>query len=192
LPLQAFAAGVLACYVFYIPFDAWWFLRFLLPAYPPLLALTAVAVVLLARRLPQGLRLIAVATVIAGTAWHGVQYARTHAAFNVEGEWKYATAGRYVAERLPAKAVLLAMQHSGSVRYYADRPSIHYHWIPPDRLDRLVSALNDAGYAPYLLLEDWEEDDFRNRFPGQRTVKILGAAPDAEIAPGRVRIYRVP
>ncbi len=40
--LGAFAAGVWLCYLFYIPFDAWWYLRFLLSSFPPLLVLDGV------------------------------------------------------------------------------------------------------------------------------------------------------
>ena len=32
---------MLACYLWYLPFDAWWFLRFLLPAFPVLFVLAA-------------------------------------------------------------------------------------------------------------------------------------------------------
>ena len=57
--LLAFSVAVLGCYVSYIPFDAWWFLRFLLPAFPAFLVLTAATLVSLARRLPQPLRMAA-------------------------------------------------------------------------------------------------------------------------------------
>jgi hypothetical protein len=39
--LLAFAAGVFCCYVFYTPFDAWWYLRFVLPAFPAIFVLAA-------------------------------------------------------------------------------------------------------------------------------------------------------
>ena len=48
--LMAFVASVFACYIPYEVFDAWWYLRFVLPAYPPLLALTASAIVRLLAR----------------------------------------------------------------------------------------------------------------------------------------------
>ena len=37
--LFGFAGAVFACYVWYLPFDAWWFLRFLLPAFPVMFVL---------------------------------------------------------------------------------------------------------------------------------------------------------
>ena len=49
--LAAFIAAVWSCYVFYTPFDAWWYLRFLLPAFPPMLVLTAVGLALVVERI---------------------------------------------------------------------------------------------------------------------------------------------
>src|SRR6185295_759094 len=50
LTYLAFAVAVYACYAFYVPYDAWWYLRYLLPAFPPLMVLTAVAIVAIAVR----------------------------------------------------------------------------------------------------------------------------------------------
>src|SRR5262249_1349267 len=48
--LLAFVAAVFICYIPYDVFEAWWYLRFVLPAYPALLVLTATALsALLAR-----------------------------------------------------------------------------------------------------------------------------------------------
>jgi hypothetical protein len=190
--MLCFIAVVFACYMFYLPFDAWWFLRFLLPAYPPLLVMTTVAIAWFAARTPRGIGALVAIALVGAAAWHGVQYARAGAAFHVEGEWKYATAGRYVAEQLPAEAVLLAMQHSGSARYYSNHVTLQYRWIPATKLDELIAELRRLHREPYLLLEDWEEADFRARFAGQRTVETLARVPLAELSPGAVRIYKVP
>ena len=72
--LAMFIALVLICYLFYSPFDAWWYLRFLLPAFPPLLVLMSVALVSMATRVAahRGLRDVAIAVIIGVLAWHGV------------------------------------------------------------------------------------------------------------------------
>ena len=59
-------------YVFYWVFDAWWFLRFLLTAFPPLLVLTAVALDELARRAVPRYRSLIVAASVCLVASHGV------------------------------------------------------------------------------------------------------------------------
>ena len=54
--LGAFAAGVWLCYVFYVPFDAWWYLRFLLSSFPPLLVLAVCGWQLSLRWMSSGFR----------------------------------------------------------------------------------------------------------------------------------------
>ncbi len=46
----AFAVSAILLYLFYLPFDAWWYLRFVLPAIPVLLLLCADTVAWVARR----------------------------------------------------------------------------------------------------------------------------------------------
>jgi hypothetical protein len=187
--LVTFAAAVLACYVFYIPFDAWWFLRFLLPAYPAVMVLTAGTLVAVARRLPKPLRAVATLLVLLLVADHTIGYAAARTTFDTGGEQKYAIAGRYVADHLPANAVIFAEQHSGGIRYYGHRTTIRFALIPSDHLDITVSELYRRGYQPYLVVEDWEEEAFRRQFSGRRVLESLAAGPQAELPLGRVRIY---
>ena len=57
----AMAATVLLSYLWYTPFDSWTYLRFLLPAFPALLALAAAVVVTIAPPVSRR-RALAVAT----------------------------------------------------------------------------------------------------------------------------------
>jgi hypothetical protein len=189
--LIAFVIGTFVSYLPYFPFDAWWFLRFLLPAYPALLALTAATVVHGALRLPIGLRAAVPAVAIALTVWHGITYAAASWAFDTDGEYKYAIAGRYVAEHLPERAVLLAFQHSGSARYYSGRITIRWDLLPADKLEWLLAEVERLGYVPYVLIEDWEEPAMRERFAGRPALRLLDRKPLAELPLGsvRVRVY---
>lgn len=189
--LLVFACGVLASYLPYVPFDVWWYLRFLLPAYPALLALAGAVVVRLSARLPAGARIAAAAAAIGLTAWHGVEYAAARATFDTDGEWKYAIAGQYISEHLPEHAVLLAEQHSGSARYYSGRTTIRWAWIPPDKLEWMLGEIERLGYEPYALIEDWEEPAIRERFAGRPALAALDRAPLVELPLGHVRLYRV-
>ena len=49
----ALAAGILACYLAYFAFDAWWYLRFLLPGFGSLAVVMATGFVALAGRCPR-------------------------------------------------------------------------------------------------------------------------------------------
>jgi len=187
--LLAFALAVLACYAFYIPFDAWWFLRFLLPAYPALMVLTAAAVAGAAARLPAQVRVAAVLALLIVVGDHMIVYAAERATFDTGGEQKYAITGRYVAEHLPANAVILSEQHSGGIRYYSNRTTIRFASIPADHLDGALAELQRLGYRPYLVVEDWEEDAFRRQFAGRRAVDALAPGPEYRLPLGNVRIY---
>jgi 4-amino-4-deoxy-L-arabinose transferase-like glycosyltransferase len=189
--LLVFACGVLASYLPYVPFDVWWYLRFLLPAYPALLALAGAVVVRSSARLPAGTRIAAAAAAIGLTAWHGVAYAAARATFDTDGEWKYAIAGQYISEHLPEHAVLLAEQHSGSARYYSGRTTIRWAWIPPDRLEWMLGEIERLGYESYAVIEDWEEPAIRARFAGRPALAALDRAPLVELPLGHVRLYRV-
>jgi hypothetical protein len=72
--------------------------------------------------------------------------------------------GQAVRTLLPPRAVVFAMQHSGSVRYYANRLTLRYDFLPADSLDRAVTHLRARGMSPYLLVEQWEEPAFIKRF----------------------------
>jgi hypothetical protein len=184
-----FVVAVFACYLFYPGFDAHWRLRFLLPAVPALLVSTAAALVALARRLPPRWSTAVAAVVAAVVAWHGVTYARERAAFDTEGEFRYEIIGDYIARELPQRAVLFAMQHSGSVRYYSGRPMVRYDQVPKRRLDRVIALLRRNGYASYLVLDGWEEKDFRKRFGYRSSFGHLDWPPSVELEVGDVRIY---
>jgi hypothetical protein len=172
--LIAFVAVVVASYLPYLPFDVWWYLRFLLPMLPIVYVLAADLVVGLTSRFSPMARTIAVAIVVLAVAGHSLVFAFKKDIFGVgEGEQRYAEIGRFVRDELSRKAVILAMQHGGSIRYYAGSVTIRYDLLTVARLDQAVELLRGLGYGPYLVLEDWEEPVFRERFKEHQTVKTL-------------------
>lgn len=182
-----FAAATFALYLPYVVFDAWWYLRFVLPAIPVLLALAAAVVVQTLRRMPPAARLAAYAIAAVGLAVVMVHAAARRDAFLLmRHEWRFRAAGEYVAT-LPPNAVMLTGHHTGSVRFYSGRPSVGWGDTPPGRLDDAVAFLREKGLRPYLLFEAWEERDFRQRFTSDR----LGGLgwPAAVVIDETVRIY---
>lgn len=185
-----FIAAVFTSYMFYIPFDEWWYLRFVLPAFPPMLVLVSVLLVAIASKSGSA-RVPLTAVIVAALAWRGFDYAvdRSALAFR-EGERRYVAIGEYIARTLPDRAVLLAMQHSGSVRYYSGRLTIRYDWIPPGWLDAVIRELRARGYHPYIVLEEWEEPAFKARFKGQSPLAALDWPPVGWLMHStNVRIY---
>jgi hypothetical protein len=175
-----FIAAVAGCYAFYAPFEAWWYLRFLLPAFPPLMVLTSIGLIAAATRLAREAGGIVAAVVVFLLAWHGVQFASGHAAFGFqEGERKYSSVGEYIGERLPARAAFISMQHSGSIRYYSGRLTVRYDWIPNHRLDSVIEQLRGLGYHPYIALEAGEVSTFQQKFRGNSELAALDWTPRA-------------
>jgi hypothetical protein len=157
-------ALVFASYALYPPSPDWWYLRFLLPAYPAAAALAGAGAVWLARRAgewePEVVQALAAVIVVSGLL--EARERRTFGFRTVES--RYEAAGRFINRALPENAVFFAFQESGSVRYYTGRMSVRFDLLRPEWLDRAVAALNARGYRPYFLIEELEEPVFRNRF----------------------------
>jgi hypothetical protein len=184
-----FMLMVLSLYLLYEAFNAWWFVRFMLPAFPPLLVLTAVSIVALSSWLPTRFRVLVPLALVAAMAWYGLDYARDHDAFRARTERKYAKAADYIARRLPQKAAVLSMLHSGSVRYYAGRATVRFDLIPPAKLDATLAILGSSGYRPFILLEPSEAPEFQKRFTGFSTLARLDWPPIAFLREPNIKIY---
>ena len=82
------------------------------------------------------------------------------------------------------------MQHSGSIRYYSGRLTIRYDAFSPGRLPLTIEWLLARGYRPYILLEDWEELQYRARMGTGNVVARLDIRVLAEMtAPVKIRLY---
>lgn len=88
------------------------------------------------------------------------------------GERRYADVGDYLRRALPADAVVLTVQHSGSVRYYAGRMTIRWDLIDRDWTARAAAEFERLGLHPYMVVEDWEVPQMRDWF---------GLVPDAPV-----------
>lgn len=185
-----FIAGVWGCHVLLKPFDAWWYLRYLLPAYPPMFVLTAIGLAALASRLPPRLRGIVTAGAIVILAARGVRLSVDLWVFDVqEGERKYVAIGEYVARRLPEHAIIITALHGGSIRYYSGRQTVLWVWIPETRLDSIVDEFRGLGFHPYFVLEAGEEAEFRQRFQDANALAALDWPPMASLRSEATRIY---
>ena len=181
------AALVALSYLAYTPFDHWTFLRFLLPAFPVMLALASAVFVALAPSAPRARAgaFLAVAVVLA--AW-GLWTGRP--AFRVRGEEaRYVAAGRFARE-LPEDAVILCNQHSGSLRYYANRITMRFEWLEPEMYGEAIDHFRRLGRPVYVVLDDWERDVFRARYAKVADLSWLDEPP-LLVAARRVYFYAV-
>lgn len=175
------------CYLPYVVFNDWWYLRFLLPGIVMLLVVTAAAMDAMLRRTRVRTALITAATIVICVLFIG--QARARSVFDLHRlEHRYESAGLYVATHLPRNAFVITSWESGSIRHYGHRNTLVWDALDSAWLDRAVAYVRMRGYTPYLLFERWEEPNFRQRF-ADSSIGKLDWPPAAEIA-GQVRIYR--
>ena len=197
--LLTFAIVNAACYLPYVVFNDWWYLRFMLPAIAVLLVLTAATIDSIAARAlwardirssrTHRVRAALSSVLTVAMCFLFIREARARSVFDLQRlESRYGRAGEYVARRLPENALIITSWESGSVRFYSHRKTLVWDALDPAWLDRAIAYSRTRGLEPYLLFERWEEPLFRQRFAGSR-VAALDWPPAAEIA-GQVRIYR--
>jgi hypothetical protein len=179
----------LACYLPYVVFNDWSFLRFLLPTLPLVMILVMASIDSIARRIAAWTARPVVAIAAIVLAFTYVAEAQIRNVFRLHQlEARYERAGDFVARRLPPNAIVITSAESGSVRFYSGRRTVVWDTLDPRWLDSAIAYLRTRGLEPFLLLETGEEPSFRRRFASS----LLGALdwpPAAEVA-SRVRIYR--
>ncbi|HSC26337.1 MAG TPA: hypothetical protein VLD67_03630, partial [Vicinamibacterales bacterium] len=169
----------------------WSFLRFLLPAFPAMLALVAAGLLRSLTWPSSWLRTWAVVLILMPFLAFRIGRPITLGIFGVwQVERRYVDTGTYVRLNMPENAVFLSMQQSGSLRYYADRLTIRWDYLEPEWLDRSIDVLKDLGLKPYFLLEEPEESYFRGRFSAASRLGSLNWKAHVQLATDPVvRIY---
>jgi hypothetical protein len=150
-----FATTVL-CYIAYFPFEEWWYLRFLLPGLGALFAFMAAGLLTVTRRTPSPWGGAAALAILLLITKHTVGYAAAHDVFEMKrGEYRYAEVGDFINRALPENAVVFAVQHSGSIRFYGGRLTLRFDHLG-DQGERARVELEGLGLHPYLAIDDFE------------------------------------
>ena len=183
------AMPVLACYLAYGVFPDWAYLRFLLPIWPTALAAAGAAVAAATLRLPAAVRTQLLLIALTSVCARNVMTAAHEGSFTL---WidasRYGTAGRYLESALPANAVIVTSQHSGSASYYTGRPILRWDSLNIG-LDQAISDLIRLGRSPVILVEDWEHAALAKKFPASLLARLDWAAR-ADIGwPTHVRLF---
>jgi 4-amino-4-deoxy-L-arabinose transferase-like glycosyltransferase len=189
-PFVVFGATLVATHALYLTFENWTYVRFLLPGMPLALALAVTTARASLQRLG-ALRVPLLAGLMAASFAWGLRGIRTLRPLDLAtAEARYVTVARYVARALPEPSAFICVLHSGSLRYYAQRQTLRFDWLDPERLEWLIERLERRGYRPYLLLEEWEEPLFRERFAAHTALGALDWPPFARLeAPAVVSVY---
>jgi hypothetical protein len=164
--LAALFAAVTLPYLFYLPFDHWETLRFLLPGVAILSVLAAASFVHLSRT--SRIRHVAPALPVLFAvllAGRGEMLLRTSSQWAIQSlEARYPLAGEWVNVNTPPDSVVMANQHSGSLRWYGKRQTLRWDFIDPAELTTTVRDLQSHGAAVYVALEGDEVAMFDDRF----------------------------
>lgn len=153
------ALSVGAPYLFYRPYDHWETLRFLLPLIVTGSIVAAAGLFSVARLVVNaplaslGTAGIAVLMAASWTAWLSANHVFTLQA----SEARHRVAADLVNETTPDTAVVLALQHTGNLRYYAHRQTVNWDRIPSGQFDATVAALQSRGVPVYLMLDSIAE-----------------------------------
>jgi hypothetical protein len=174
--LAAWALAFPSFYLFYsYTHGDWWWLRFLLPAFPPL----TVAALLVGRawfiRLGISSRAWWLAPAALAVLVHGAVWSRSLHAFSIgRNERVYPQMAAWLQDHLPANAVVAAMQTSGALFYYTNFTVIRWNSIPPADFQRIAAACTAAKRPVYAALFPFEINDaqwaaFPKHLPGRWT-----------------------
>ena len=177
LLLSSIAIVVFAIYAFYMPFDAWWFLRLLLPAWTALCIGTAVLIAAASRLAGTRARDVQVVALIALGLYTAFLAKRLQVFPDNEGERRYATVAELVRQATDPSSIILASIHTGPIRYYAGRDTMRFDLLDEAWLDRAVGWLTAQGRHPYFLIEDWERPIFERRFAAMNSLGRLALSP---------------
>ena len=174
-----FVAGLVTIYLHYTVFDSDGYLRFLLPAWPfVMLGLAHVLLlpVSLLRSKRSVLRWVAAGLVAAAVVWlggRGISATQEDRDTLRAREARYVTVATRLREISSDNAIVLAIQHSGSIRYYAGRITLAWEALPPPWLDKAIAWMIERGMHPYAVLEDWELRNLRTQYAGQASVALF-------------------
>jgi hypothetical protein len=182
LLLLAWWAPIVGFYACYRPsIETWWFLRFLLPALPPLIIGAALVVLEAWQRLGQrqwaagkarllvAIPFVAVPLLAAGLSLSWCWKAKV---WRVREEKAvYAQALAWAAAKVPPNSLLVCKQLSGAAYFYTSLPILRYDNISKASFMRLLPLAQRAGTPIYLLVFDFEVQGMQERH-GQRFEEI--------------------
>jgi hypothetical protein len=189
LLLWTFATAVVLAYLPYIYFQPseWMYTRFFLPGLPIMWLLVAIPAWDVLRRLRASTRAIAAAAALAGMVGFSIRAAEGRSVFDLRrGETKYVRAAAYVRRALPANAVIVSMQHSGSLWFYTTQPIVRWDYMEPREVDRIVESLAAQGRGVFLVVDHEEFEAMRARFGAGGARFLQRLHPAARFGPATV------
>jgi hypothetical protein len=141
--------------------ETWWYLRFLLPAAP---ALVAGGLLVVRRWCPFPCGATAFAVAIGLTLANGAWRTRAFGVLNTaEHDRTYPLTMAWLQGHVPANAVLAAWQPSGAVFYYTPFACFRWERLDDNSFGRITAAAQKANRPIFAVLFPHERDAALNR-----------------------------
>jgi hypothetical protein len=148
-------------YVFYGPYETWWYTRFLLPAYPALILSTIYAARAVGKRaLIATFCAMALTSVYLIVHWDLLNFR--------EGESIYPDVVRWAEPEIPPDGLVIAMQFSGARKYYKNHFSLRWDYLDADRVKVVEQKVPPDRW--YAILSEFEVNDALSRMGGRWAV----------------------
>jgi 4-amino-4-deoxy-L-arabinose transferase-like glycosyltransferase len=189
--IGVFVAALWVIYCLWMVFDTWWFTRFLLPSLPFMMLGIGACADAVFRATSRWIRAAVVAAIVA-LGITQLQLASTHAVFTVgHGMRRYAAAAALARQLTEPNSVIVALNHSGSLRYYGGRITINIGNIESGGpIDEVLDWLQRNGVQTYATFEDWEVKEISPRFAGTKYQAALNRPPLAIVKdPGQLMLF---
>lgn len=168
--LGLWAVLLIGFYAFYFHSgETWWYLRFILPAFPMLILAALVVCQRLGQLIssPRWARVLLLAVLAVGVVWQ-VQLSRRLDVLNIpKGEAYYLDTANWARRYLPPESAVFCMQVSGAFYYYTPFLLIRWDQVVVAKLPELLAALRAERRPVYAVLYDFESHEARERLGGR-------------------------
>ncbi len=171
--LAVWFATLTGFYAFYYHTgETWWYLRFILPAFPVLIVAALVVLdtawrAAKSRPVPAAAALVVLLILAAG--WQQRQILRLDVLHLEKSERTYPAAARWAQQNLPPKSAIFCMQVSGAFFYYTDFLLLRWDQIAPEKFAPLLDAVARQDRPVYAALFPFETADAQERIGGHWT-----------------------
>lgn len=176
LVLSLWTAGFFGFYAFYYhTHESWWYLRFLLPAFPALILAMVLAGRAFSARLSLRARLVVgVFAAIATLTWDAAWSRHLRVLRTGREEKIYYEATEWARTHLPSNAVIASFQMTGALLYYTDFTFVRCDQFYPGTalFEKVEQACSIAGRPLYAMLfpfEITEKKSLEANIPGSWT-----------------------
>lgn len=171
--LAVWAITLIGFYAFYYHAgETWWYLRFILPAFPALI-IGAMLVLETGWHAAKSRPIVAGAVLtlllISGLGWQLNQFRPLDVLFLKANERTYPDAALWAKQKLPANSVIFCMQVSGAFFYYTDFLLFRWEQIAPEKYNPLLTAIAEQNRPIYAALFEFETTEALKEIGGHWT-----------------------